>query len=175
MRRTASLPLPLLLTALLLAGCTDPSPMPTPPSTPSQTPVFASDEEALAAAEEAYGEYLATADAILNEGGANPERLLQFVSDDVYADEKPGLERVADLGWHGTGQTTFTLTLQQYDEARVVAYSCDDVSATDLRDGSDQSVVRPGRMTRVPFEVQFDVADNMRILKKDVWDGGGIC
>jgi hypothetical protein len=55
MRRTARLPLPLLLITLVLAGCTQPDPMPTPPPTPSASPVFASDEEALAAAEEAYG------------------------------------------------------------------------------------------------------------------------
>ena len=72
MRRTARL-LPLaVLGAALLAGCLPTDPPVTPPPTSDLEPVFASDEEALAAAEEAYGAYLAAADEILSSGGADP-------------------------------------------------------------------------------------------------------
>lgn len=175
MRRTTRLLAPPLLAALLLAGCTPSDPMPTPPPTSDAAPIFATDEEALAAAEEAYGKYLATADNILSDGGADPERLLEHVSPSLYDEERVGFERIMAKGWRGVGKTTFQLTLQRYDERQVIAYSCDDVSATDLVDQSGTSVVKEGRIERVPFEVEFDPRDGMRILSKAVWDGGGVC
>src|SRR5690606_919779 len=95
MRRTARLPLPLLLITLVLAGCTQPDPMPTPPPTPSAAPVFASDEEALAAAEEAYGKYLETVDAILADGGSNAERLKPLVTSALFEHEREGFATYA--------------------------------------------------------------------------------
>ena len=51
--------------ALALSGCAGaPTPTPTPPSSASAAPIFASDEEALAAAEAAYERYRATSVAI---------------------------------------------------------------------------------------------------------------
>jgi hypothetical protein len=175
MPRTARFLTPVTLAAVLLAGCTPSTPMPAPPPTPDATPVFTSDEEALAAAEEAYGKYLALADTILSEGGNDPERLLDAVSRDVYANEAPGFERIANNGWRGTGKTAFTISLQRYDDPQVVAYVCEDVSATDLLDSSGVSVVKPGRLAIVPFEVEFDGGDHMLIVRKDMWDGGGAC
>ena len=46
-----------LAVVLLLTGCSLASPEVAPTPTPSATPVFASEEEALAAAEEAYAAY----------------------------------------------------------------------------------------------------------------------
>lgn len=165
----------LLLGALVLTGCATPTPMPTAPPAPSDSPVFASDEEALAAAEEAYGRYSRVADQILVDGGADPERLKEFVSDEIYATEEPGFLRFASKGWHGVGETYFTLTLQHYDDRQVVVYSCDDVSETDVLDSAGVSVVKPDRTTLIPFEVTFDVEDSMRIVGSDVWTGGGVC
>ncbi len=174
MRRSPRLVAPTLLAAVLLTGCLAPDPVPTPPPTDA-APVFASDEEALAAAEEAYGRYLAVVDAIFSEGGASPERLLAHVSEDVYEQELPGFERIASNGWRGTGSTSFALTLQSFDDATVVVYSCDDVSSTDLLDASGRSIVKEGRLEHVPFEVVFDPADEMRIVGRQVWEGSGVC
>jgi hypothetical protein len=171
MRRKARLPLPLLLITLVLAGCTQPDPMPTPPPTPSASPVFASDEEALAAAEEAYGKYLAAADEVINDGGSQPERILEFVSEDLYEQELAGYKRLSESGWHGVGNTVFSLTLQQYDNKSVVVYACDDLGATDIVDQEGVSVVKPGRVLVVPYEVEFDPTDSMRLIRKEVWEG----
>jgi hypothetical protein len=175
MRRTARLPLPLLLTALLLAGCTDPTPMPTPPPTPSETPVFASDEEALAAAVETYGEFLMATDAVIRDGGAAPERVEAYLSPELYERELAGYQQLAQNGWHGVGSTTFELTLQYFAAQRVVTYACDDVSSTDVLDSEGNSVVLESRAERIPYEVEFDAADDLRIVRKDVWSGGGVC
>ncbi|MDQ1582169.1 MAG: hypothetical protein QOF36_223, partial [Microbacteriaceae bacterium] len=56
------------LIVITLAGCaTSASPMPTPSAVHS--PLFASDEEALKAATDAYAAYLAMSDTIAQEGG----------------------------------------------------------------------------------------------------------
>lgn len=171
MRRTARLPLPLLLITLVLTGCTQPDPMPTPPPTPSSAPVFASDEDALAAAEEAYGKYSAAADAIINDGGSDPQRLKPFVSSEIYEQEVAAYQDLVTNDWHGVGMTTFTLELQQYDDDAVVVYACDDVSGTDIVDAEGNSVVNVDGATRSRYEVEFAVGDDMRIIRKELWSG----
>lgn len=176
MRRTASLPLPLLLTALLLAGCTDPSPMPTPPPTPSQTPVFASDEEALAAAEEAYGKFLSASDSVLSNGGHYDDELKAMATDAVIAKEMASFETFRTNGWHLVGSSAFEMTLQRYEPDTIVTYSCDDIASTDVLDDSGASVVSADRPTRVPFEVTFEIQGAaLLIADRTRWDGGGVC
>lgn len=176
MRRTARLPLPLLLITLVLAGCTQPDPMPTPPSTPSASPVFASDEEALAAAEEAYGKYLETVDAILADGGSNAERLKPLVTPALFEHEREGFATYASKGWRGIGTRTFTLALQQYDSTGITAYSCDDLTNTDVVDTSGASIVSDTRENEYAFEVSFELNDrSLVVASKELWDGGGVC
>lgn len=175
MRRTTRLLAPPLLAALLLAGCTPSDPMPTPPPTSDAAPVFATDEEALAAAEEAYGKYLATVDAILADGGQNPERLEPLVAPAIYSSELEGYKDLASRGLRGVGESSATLQIQRYDASSLVAYVCEDISSTDVVDSSGTSVVKSGRPTLLPYEVTFDLADSLRILEKQRWDGGGVC
>lgn len=164
----------LVLPVALVSGCVvEPPPTPTPTTPPA--PRFASDEEALAAAEEAYGAYLAVSDQVIRDGGTQPDRLKAFVSDPVYAEELKGMQRLADNGWRGVGHTSFTLILQQFDEETLTAYSCDDVSQTDLIDATGASVVKPDRQTLLPFEVEFDLGDSFRVVDKVLWNGGGVC
>ncbi|MFT4284557.1 MAG: hypothetical protein QM598_06970 [Protaetiibacter sp.] len=175
MRRTPRLLAPPLLAALLLGGCTTPDPTPTPPHTTDAAPVFASDEEALAAAEEAYGKYIATVDAILNDGGASPERLEPLVSAEIYANEVTGFAEIAENGWRGKGATQANLSLQKYDKSELTSYVCEDISGTDILDGDGKSVVKPNRQTLLPYVVTFDLHDHLRILEKERWDGSSVC
>ncbi len=72
--------------ALVLTGCVG-SPAPTQSPTPTEAaPIFASDEEALAAAVEAY-EALSQQrrTKITDDGGAEPERIDPFVTDRLCA------------------------------------------------------------------------------------------
>lgn len=176
MRRTAHLSAALLLTALVLTGCTTPTPMPTAPPEPSTAPVFASDEEALAAAEEAYGRFLAVVDQIFADGGEEPERLLEVASKAQYESEVSGFLRMQSDGVHGTGQATFTLILQSFDAHRgeVTVYSCDDISGTDIVDSSGVSVVSGGRDDLIPYEVRL-TGDPLIVDERTLWRGSGIC
>lgn len=175
MRRTAHLSAALLLTALVLTGCTTPTPMPTAPPEPSIVPVFASDEEALAAAEEAYGRYVAAAQGVIHRGGQNPEAVEPYLSAELYERDRQSFEKFSENNWVGVGDASFTMLLQRYDDHSVHTYVCDDFSKTDVHDAAGVSVVSPDRRTRFAYEVEFAVADQMRIVNKDLWDGSGVC
>ena len=72
--------LAMLLAAFMLSGCAS-TPVPTPTSaTPTVAPVFATEEEALAAATEAYAAYQELIDRIFSEGGKAPSRIAAVVT-----------------------------------------------------------------------------------------------
>ena len=105
-----------------------------PPPTPSVEPLFASDEEALAAAEEAYAAYLAMSDEIAGDGGADPERIAPFVTTERLRDELDSVRRLlARTGFTQSGATTFDpLTASSSVDdgaARSSFYACWDASA----------------------------------------------
>lgn len=166
---------------LALAGCVpSDSPATSAPSA-SPTPVFASDAEALAAAEAAYAAYQAAVDEVLFDGGSDPGRLKRLVSKRVYADELKGFQLASSKGWRSTGGTTFDrFTLESYTpsdpSAVVIAYVCSDVSAVNVFDASGASVVAESRPDRTPFEVTFALRDgDLTVASNDVWSGGGVC
>lgn len=150
--------------------------MPAPPATPTAEPVFASDEEALAAAKDAYRKYLAVLDAILAEGGVNGERLLDVASSDVLAQEEPGFRDLQSRHLRGSGSTATTVTLQSADlmAGEVVAYACDDISSTDILDADGNSVVGGPRTTRFAYEVAMG-GRPLIVQSRLPWSGSGVC
>jgi predicted small lipoprotein YifL len=147
-----------LLGMLALSGCGGGDPLPTLPPTPSSTPVFASEEEALAAAEEAYGAYLDMSNLITSEAGANPDRIAPFVSGRRLADEIDGFEIYSESQIFTVGKDTFeVLDLQRVDEtsgdAEVVIYVCWDASNVRLTDASGADVTPAERDVRDLLEI----------------------
>lgn len=174
----------LLLTVgvlLALAGCTPPGSPPSVSPTPSATAVFASDADALKAAEAAYAAYQAVSDQILIDGGADPERLKSVATNKVYESELQGFKETSAKGWHSTGGTTFDhFSLESYDPGRlgeiVVVYVCSDVSKVGVVDSQGTSVVSLSRPNRTAFEVTFALrGQNLVVSSNDVWTGGGVC
>ncbi len=166
-----------LAVVLLLTGCSAASPeaAPSTPS-PSATPVFASEEEALAAAEEAYAAYVAVSNQVFSEGGINPERLNSVATGDFLADEMAGFERILANGWRSTGLTAFRdVVLQRYSPGSstdiVGVYVCEDVSGVDVLDSSGASVVSPSRPETTVMQVTFDLGDENALLvsSREAW------
>lgn len=154
-----------LLAALAASGC---APDPTAPHTPAptSTPLFASDEEALAAAEEAYAAYVTLTDEILASGGMGVERLDSVATGRQLETDTAELEELASLGYRAIGSTAISdFTLQAYDrqsnmgQSVVTAYVCEDVSDVDIVDPSGESVVEPDRPNRVKYALTFDSTD----------------
>lgn len=145
---------------LLLAGCDGGDPIPTLPPTPSATPIFASEEEALAAAEEAYAAYLAMSTLIGSEGGVDPDRIAELVTADRLNDELRGFETLRESGLRLLGPTTFEVVEVQRvdvsgDEAEVVFYACWDASLSRVTNAAGEDVTPGDRRDRVVLEVQL--------------------
>lgn len=177
-----------LLTAafvvLTLAGCQTADPVVVPQPEPSTTPLFASEEEALAAAEEAFGAYLAVADQIFADGGAEPERLKAVATQSVYDQDLEGFKNYEIEGKRSTGGSTFdSLQLQSADlsgyafTSVVVAYLCEDFSAVEVFDSGGSLVSDPSRQTRWPIVATFDAADDGELVVAEVeqWTGDDFC
>ena len=111
--------------ALALAGCSTQEPAAQPTSSTEVKPLFASDEEALAAAEAAYTNYLQVSDQIARDGGANPERLKGLVSTELYEEQLTGYRDVESKGLRAIGGSYFDeFKLQENSSDFISTYVC---------------------------------------------------
>ncbi|HEV7742368.1 MAG TPA: hypothetical protein VGO65_08100, partial [Pseudolysinimonas sp.] len=106
---------------LILAGlssCAGPQdPVQPPEPDPSSSPVFASDEEALAAAEELYGRYLDISNAIGADGWSDTSELALVLKGAALEDDLDSVEKLAAHGWKQVGKSRYdSLTLQQFSD-----------------------------------------------------------
>ncbi|HEU4849775.1 MAG TPA: hypothetical protein VFS93_05120 [Terrimesophilobacter sp.] len=172
-----------LAAVLLLAGCVPGEPVITPEPDPDATPVFASGEEALAAATEAYARYLEVSDQITADAGADPNRLKPFVTEKQLQDEVTAFEEWSQSGDSSVGESTFdTVTLQQYAEepdghGTLTVYLCVDVSDVRIVDAQGTDTTPKERINRYPLEVSFDVvdADTVLIARSESWPAANYC
>lgn len=172
-----------LAAAVLVSGCGTDTPMQLPTTQPTSTPLFASDEEALAAAKDAYANFLSVSDMILADGGRDPDRIGKVATGALLDQETEGYEEMKKAGLHGVGNAGYDhSTLQAYNpgaaegEVIVSIYVCADVSGTDIRDAQGKSIVSPDRRDRSPFEVSFARAGTSLIAaSKTPWTGSDFC
>ncbi len=174
-------PAALLVAALLLAGCTPSEPAVTPVPEPSVTPIFATDEDALAAATEAYAKYLEVSDEIFANGGEGSEALSDVLVGKQLEVEENSFLKVQQNGWHSVGATALSEPkLQQYDRSSlgpsiVVAYFCEDISGADVLDATGNSVRSDDLAERSLYEVTFDLKpESYQLLVSDrnLWESG---
>jgi hypothetical protein len=143
---------------LLLSGCGGGDPIPTLPPTPTATPIFASEEEALAAAEEAYAAYLEMSNLIGKDGGVDPHRIEDLVTSDRLETELRGFETLNESGLRLVGSSTFEVVqLQRVDQvgedAEVVFYACWDGSGSRVFNEAGEDVTPLERVDRLVLEV----------------------
>jgi len=170
--------------ALLLAGCTGDDPIVLPKPDPTTAPVFATDEEALAAAEVAYGEYLAASDAITAKDGADPNTIGEYVHSEYLPEVLESFEDLRADHLHSKGELSFDgMTLQQYTDdlaspATISVYVCIVATNARLLDQNDQDVTPAGRDDRVPLEISFQTEErepNLLIRSSELWTGADFC
>ena len=179
----------LLLGTLALTGCT-PEPVPQAPqasetTAPTDAPVFASDEEALAAATEAYAAYLAASDAAGEAGTPSRDLFLSLSSGRAHEEELSVATSFDERGWKQIGSTSFdSMAIQSVEinaekkwEIRV--YVCLDVTKSDIVDSSGVSVSQPDRPLRMPLTVAFvgtdQHIDHFKMTESQVWSGSDFC
>ena len=161
-------------------------PAPAPSPTASAVPVFASPEEALAAATEAYAAYEEMATVVFAEGGIEPERMQSVTAGKYEEFLLRDLQDTRSAGLRTVGRTTFDgVRLQRVDEMAadgvgvVVLYLCSDVSHVDVLDANNTSQVDANRDPRTALEVGFDWEPGLdgvlTVGSRVGWKGGGIC
>ncbi|WP_108250351.1 hypothetical protein [Planctomonas deserti] len=167
---------------LVLVGCTQPSPEPTPTPSPAPNPVFASDEEALAAAEKAYADYLAMSDLIAQEGGAHPERMEEVATGEALTDGIADAARYEESGYFGVGVSKFDrMSVQSRTDGpppTLRTYVCLDVSGTKIVDSSGTTVVETPGSPRTPLEVSFERVErggSWLVSDSVLWEGANFC
>ncbi|WP_284228784.1 hypothetical protein [Arenivirga flava] len=174
-----------LFTAVAFAGCTAPEPEPEPTvAPPTDEPIFASEEEALAAAEEVYRAYVKVIDDILKDGGAEPERLDRYAIGQAAELQKAGFAEALSSGVRSQGETTFVIDKLQHwsgnpseGSESIAIFVCQDVSATDLVNADGKSVSDPGRPPVLPFEIGLtSTASGALVVSRDeLWRGPNFC
>src|SRR5689334_18748895 len=105
MRMLAALAVAVLATTLAGCGPGRAADAPAPQTTVTAEPLFATDAEALAAAEKVYREYSELARAISYDGGNDPERLIPITTSSWFEQEQETYRRVQASGQRATGKT----------------------------------------------------------------------
>ena len=173
----------IVVALVTLAGCaTTPAPAPTT-ATPTTAPVFASDEEALAAATEAYARFQEMSDQIDNDGGGMPERIAPFVSESYYPLAVEQSDGFREARARSVGMTSFLVDSAQQlaypspEETSISLYVCDDVTEVDVIDEHGVSMVSDTRAAITPFEVGFVMNSEGTLVvdSRDVWKGTNFC
>lgn len=170
------------LSALLLSGCSPEAAVPSAPPAAEGEALFASDEEALAAAEAAYAEYLDVSNRILENGGVGEEELRPLVSEEVFSNESASFAERRESGWRSIGATKIEgATLQQVSEtgngAEVAAFFCLSYNEVDVVDSQGISVVSPDRPPFASFEavVVFESAQDWVLERNSYWKARESC
>ncbi len=164
-----------------LAACSETTRLPEAEPGSEVAPLFASDEEALAAATAAYEEYLAVLDTALQTGATEEPSFADVAKGPALLDAEATLADFVENGIRITGQRTLTASsLQQYvltlDGGEVQIYVCESVEGVDVLDADGNSLVEPDRPNLTAFEALLVVdGDRLVVNERQVWPGGGPC
>lgn len=165
----------LVLLAALLSGCVgEPDPVET-------TPLFASEDEAFAAAEQTYRAYVDALNEVDLSDPATFEPVFAFSTGELNAADRESFST-----WHADGLTVVgdsrvalvEGTNVDENEERVVISVCLDVSGVEVRDAEGNSVVDSARSPIQPLEVSLvpSRADgSMKLTSITSRESGPVC
>lgn len=176
-----------LACAISFSGCgasPEPTATPTPAATDAAAPIFASDEEALAAAVAAYEAYAEASDAIAADGGAEPERIDPFVTDQFAVSARQEFKALEEVKGHFEGRISYdSVSLaertQEDGAAQVSVYLCRDVSGVRALTSDGKDITPSDRAERVPTQAAFisSESDPSVLLVDEIsqWPGDDFC
>lgn len=152
-----------LLVLGMLAGCT-----PEPEPKPTETALFASDEEAFAAAEETYRAYTDALNEVDTTDPATFESVFQWTTDRAEAAIRESLSELHAEDIRMTGDTVIakvTPVAASRSAGSVTVHVCADVSKTDVIGEDGSSLVPEGRAPVQSLLVDLVPADSATRLK----------
>lgn len=163
MRPTPAL-LTIALTASLAACGPDPTPAPLPELTwDAPSPVSETEEEALAAAEEAIRRYLEISDAV--DSPRDLELLRPLSTESWFEFERSSREDLWSRGIHTEGSTSLRFVkLQFFDESEIAVYVCQETSGTRLIDGSGIDVTGSERSPEALLQINLEMHEGKLLV-----------
>jgi hypothetical protein len=148
-------------------------------------PVFASNDEALAAATAAYANYLAAGDGAGAVGSDSWNSYLSLTTNSERTGVVKAREKMKENGWSFTGTTTFDSMVIQSSNAmpdgswEIRAYLCLDLSGSGMVNTSGASQINPDRQLRSPMVVVFvapkEKSHQLLISESPIWSGSNFC
>lgn len=179
-----SLPLALVLaaSALIVSGCSSEAAVPSAPPAAEAEPLFASDEEALEAAEAAYREYLAVSDRIYGDGD-DTAMLSEVAVGSVLEEDLARAEQFRSDKVRTSGATELIdLRLQQHlqgdvTSTEVLAYGCVDTASVTIVDSQGTDIGDPEREATATYELRFIPSQDGELLlaESEFWKAGPEC
>ncbi|MCW4386309.1 hypothetical protein OH146_11050 [Salinibacterium sp. SYSU T00001] len=139
---------PLAALALLLTGCSSAPEAPAAPSPePSASSPFASEEEAVAAADALIKEYWAATNEVYQSGGEKLELLRPLVTDERMASEQVGVEifqrgKFTQVGEYMTDGTRFQQMYNSGGLTHLIVTTCVDYSGVRAFNAAGQEAQR---------------------------------
>ena len=152
LRRVAAVTVALAMVAVFATGC-QPEPAPSPTG-----PVFATEEEAFAAAEETYRAYVEALNQVDLSDPETFEAVYAWTTGDANANERKTLTQMHADGWNVSGETavrSFRGKTADLDSVQVDAVVCSDVSAVEVVDANGESVVSAERPDAYALAIEF--------------------
>jgi hypothetical protein len=155
-----------------------------PLQTSSEPPVFATDEDALAAATEAYAAYLSASDRSWSGADLRREKFLALSTGTAHEQDVEVTQLFEERGWRKVGSTSFDSMRLQSSAANdagqweLRAYVCVDVSRSDVLDSFGASAAEPDRSLRMPLELAFVSSTQdtpLLISESKIWHGSNFC
>ncbi|TFC25487.1 hypothetical protein E3O25_12805 [Cryobacterium sp. TMT1-3] len=147
-------------------------------------PVFASNEEALAAAEAAYAKYLSLGDSARTTDSDSWEEYLALTTGSEHDGAEQAGRLMEEKDWIFTGVTLFDSMTIQSSRAladstwEIRTYLCLDLSASDTVNAAGESVVKHDE-PRSPMIVVFVTPDKnsrqLLISESPIWSGSNFC
>lgn len=180
-RSLAAAALVLGLAAALAACDAEPVAPPSAPPTSPAPPIFASDEEALAAAEAAYAAYAAVDAEISSHGGADRKGLSEAVGPPFLEELNSDYDEMARLGYTATGAVELrSMRLVEYvatgDPELIRAYACIGVGETRIFDSRGTDVTPDDRKAVVAVILEFEATgDQVRLVRSEAWASDTFC
>ena len=150
----------------MLSGCT-----PTPDPTPTPSPAFSSEEEAFAAAEATFSEYIDALNRVDFSDPATFEGVFHRLSGPAAESTRRAFSQFHAEGIRTSGSTQFTWVSgvsADTDSGQIQSRVCIDVGAVDVVDSEGASIVAPGRHSLQPTVVTLAATANSALTISDL-------
>ena len=180
-RRHALAVVPLAVLVAALVGCTEPARIPPPEPSSATPPLFATDEEALEAATQAYEEYLAVVDRVLQNPSGDSSALSKVAESAALEEVKDSVATFAERGLRVEGvrelvEVEFQQMFEFDSSSRVRFYVCESVAGFDVIGPEGASVVEESRPDLTAFEVEVMAqGENVLVVERAVWADQQFC